>query len=61
MCCCILITLLLKWIVTVFKFPPGYHNVYLLPTQVAYTSCDQSKATELNDGKTGSYFVSIHN
>jgi hypothetical protein len=40
MCCCILITLLLKWIVTVFKFPLGYHNVYSLPTQAAYTSCD---------------------
>lgn len=41
--------------ILVFKFPPGYHNVYSLPTQAAYTSCDQSKATELNDGKTGSY------
>ncbi|CAK9279307.1 unnamed protein product [Sphagnum jensenii] len=47
--------------ILVFKFPPGYHNVYSLPTQAAYTSCDQSKATELNDGKTGSYSVSIHN
>ncbi|KAH8962503.1 hypothetical protein BDL97_04G074200 [Sphagnum fallax] len=43
--------------ILVFKFPPEYHNVYLLPTQAAYTSCDQSKATELNDGKTGSYSV----
>ncbi|CAK9279214.1 unnamed protein product [Sphagnum jensenii] len=41
--------------ILVFKFPPGYHNVYSLPTQAAYTSCDQSKATELNDEKTGSY------
>ncbi|KAH8936407.1 hypothetical protein BDL97_17G082700 [Sphagnum fallax] len=43
--------------ILVFKFPPGYHNVYSLPTEAAYTNCDQSKATELNDGKTGSYFV----
>ncbi|CAK9855602.1 unnamed protein product [Sphagnum jensenii] len=41
--------------ILVFKFPLEYHNVYSLPTQAAYTSCDQSKATELNDGKTGSY------
>ncbi|KAH8941282.1 hypothetical protein BDL97_14G029600 [Sphagnum fallax] len=26
--------------ILVFKFPPGYHNVYSLPTQAAYTSCD---------------------
>ncbi len=44
----------------VFTFAPQYHNVYSLPTEAAYGSCDQAVATELTDGTTGSYSVSIH-
>ncbi len=43
----------------VFTFAPQYHNVYSLPTEAAYGSCDQAVATELSDGTTGSYSVSI--
>jgi hypothetical protein len=39
----------------VFTFAPQYHNVYSLPTEAAYGSCDQAVATELTDGTTGSY------
>ncbi len=43
----------------VFTFAPQYHNVYSLPTEAAYGTCDQAVATELTDGTTGSYSVSI--
>jgi hypothetical protein len=44
----------------VFRYPPEYHNVYSLPSEEAFSSCNYYEATELDPGTTGSYYVSIH-
>jgi hypothetical protein len=44
----------------VFRYPPEYHNIYSLPSEEAFNSCNYYEATELDPGTTGSYYVSIH-
>jgi hypothetical protein len=46
--------------VLVFRYPPEYHNVYSLPSEEAFSSCNYYEATQLDPGTTGTYYWIAH-